>query len=120
MADPEKIPRITIDELKAMTDQKADIVMVDTHPRARYEDHHIKGAISIPWAMLGIAWEDVQKLPRDKGTPIITYCDCGPGESDSAEIAARLIQMGFTNVKVLADPSLKGWKEKSFPIETGA
>jgi rhodanese-related sulfurtransferase len=120
MADPEKIPRITIDELKHLTDHTVDIVIVDTHPKALYEDHHIKGAISIPWAMLGIAWEDVQKLPKDKDAPIITYCDCGPGESDSAEIAARLLQMGFTNVKVLADPSLNGWRERAYPIETGA
>ena len=120
MTDHEKIPRITIEELKNLMDRKADILIVDTHHRALYERKHIRGAISIPWAMLGIAWEDVQKLPKDKDKPIITYCDCGPGESDSAEIASRLIQMGFTNVKVLADPSLKGWIEKAYPIETGA
>lgn len=113
----EEIPRIKIEELKDLMDQGADIAIADTHPRALYEEKHIKGAISLPWAMLGIAWEDVQKLSKDKDKLIITYCDCGPGESDSAEIASRLIQMGFTNVKVLADPSLRGWIEKAYPIE---
>jgi rhodanese-related sulfurtransferase len=120
MVDEEKIPRITIDELKKLTDQKSDVLIVDTHPKGLYEKHHIKGAVSIPWAMLGIAWEDAQKLPKDKGKLIVTYCDCGPGESDSAEIAGRLIQMGYTNVKVLADPALKGWEGKGYPVETGA
>ena len=101
-------------------DQGTDIFIVDTHPRALYEEKHIRGAVSIPWAMVGIAWEDVQKLPRDKATPIVTYCDCGPGEWDSSEIAARLAEMGFTEVKVLADPALRGWMEKGYPVEKGA
>ena len=117
MPDPEEIPRITIAELKDLMDQGADTLIVDTHPRSLYEAQHIKGAISIPWAMLGIAWEDTQKLPEDKDKPIVTYCDCGPGESDSAEIASHLIKLGFTNVKVLADPSIRGWIEEGYPIE---
>ena len=69
--------------------------------------------------MSGIAWEDAKKLPKDKGRLIITYCDCGPGEEDSADIASRLKQMGFKYLKVLAYPSLRGWIEKGYPIEKG-
>jgi rhodanese-related sulfurtransferase len=109
----EDVPRITIEELKALVDSGADIVIVDDQPRSVYEQGHIKGAISLPWAM-EVSEEDVQMLPRDK--PIITYCDCGPGEADSADIAAKLIRKGFKDVKVLLDPSIKGWEEAGYPM----
>ena len=118
MPTPEEIPRIEIDELKHLMDLGAEMAIVDTHPRAYYEEHHIEGAISIPWTMEGIPWEEVQELSKEKLT--ITYCDCGPGESDSAEIASRLMEMGFMNVKVLADPSLRGWIERGYPIAGGS
>lgn len=114
---PERVPRISIEELKALMDGGADVVIVDNQPKVAYEKQHIKGAISIPWTMKGLATESSQKLPRDKDRAIITYCDCGPGELDSADIATRLIGMGFSNVKVLADPSIRGWVEAGNPVE---
>jgi rhodanese-related sulfurtransferase len=110
---PEEVPRISLEEVKELMDSGADIVIVDDQPRSVYEQGHIKGAISLPWAM-EITPIDTQQLPRDK--LIITYCDCGPGEADSADIALRLIQMGFENVKVLADPSIRGWIEAGYPM----
>jgi len=114
---PEGIPRISIEELKAVMEAGGDVVIVDNQPRVAFEKQHIKGAISIPWAMKGIAPGDAQKLPRDRNRMIITYCDCGPGELDSADIATRLMRMGFSNVKVLADPSIRGWMETGNPVE---
>jgi rhodanese-related sulfurtransferase len=109
-----KIPRISIQELKKMIDQGAEVTIIDVQPKAIYDKGHIKGAISIPWKSQ-IALEDVWSLPSDK--PIVTYCACGPGESDSANIASQLIRMGYDDVKVLKDPSIQGWKEAGYPIE---
>jgi rhodanese-related sulfurtransferase len=107
------VPRISIEELKELIDSGADMVIVDVQPASVYSSCHIKGAISIPWSMeLGEA--DIAKLPKDK--PIITYCDCGPGEADSADTAAKLIGKGFKDVKVLADPSIRGWEELGYPM----
>jgi len=89
-------------------------VLIDVQPNDIYEMGHIKGAISLPWKAQ-IALEDVWSLPNDQ--PIVTYCDCGPGESDSASVAAQLFQFGFDNVKVLKDPSIRGWKELNYPME---
>ena len=107
------IPRIGIQELKKMMDQ-GEVTLIDVQPKAIYDKGHIKGAVSIPWKSQ-IALEDVWSLPSDK--PIITYCACGPGESDSADIAGQLIRMGYDDVKVLKDPSIQGWKEAGYPIE---
>ena len=109
-----QLPRISIEELKTIIDRGADIVIIDTQPKKLYEFRHIKGAISLPWAMK-IDWATAQKLPRDK--LLITYCDCGPGEGDSHSVGIQLKGMGFTQVKVLADPSIRGWMEKGYPIE---
>lgn len=113
-AAQEEVPRITIEELRGIMDRKTDVVILDTQPKALYDKEHIKGAISFPWKRK-IAAQDVQSLPRDK--LIVTYCDCGPGESDSAGVASQLLSFGFSDVKVLKDPSIRGWKKAGYPVE---
>jgi phage shock protein E len=108
------IPRISIQELKAMMDSGKPVTIIDAQPKEVYKEGHIKGAISLPWKSQ-IPLEDVWNLPKDK--PIVTYCDCGPGEADSADVASQLLQFGFENVRVLGDPSIKGWKKANYPLE---
>ncbi len=108
------VPRISIQELKAMLDSGTPVTILDAQPESIYAEEHIQGAISLPWKSQ-LDLEDVWSLPSD--IPIVTYCDCGPGESDSADVAAQLMQMGFDDVKVLKDPSIRGWKEAGYPIE---
>jgi rhodanese-related sulfurtransferase len=110
------VPRISVQELKKMMDSGKPVTIVDAQPKEVYKEGHIKGAISLPWRSQ-IPLEDVWNLP--KGKPIVTYCDCGPGESDSADVAAQLIQYGYDDVKVLGDPSIKGWKQAGYPMEKG-
>ena len=109
------VPRISIQDLKKMMDDGTPVTIIDVQPKDIYETGHIKGAISIPWKSQ-IALEDVWSLPSDQLT--VTYCDCGPGESDSADVANQLSNFGFDNVKVLKDPSIRGWKELKYPMET--
>jgi len=108
------VPRISLEELKKMMDNGTPVTIIDVQPKGVYETGHIKGAISIPWKAQ-IALENVWSLPDDQ--PIVTYCDCGPGESDSASVAAQLLNFGFDNVKVLQDPSIRGWEELDYPME---
>ena len=108
------VPRISIQELKAMLDKGTPVTIIDAQPKSIYKEGHIKGAISLPWKSQ-LDLEDVWSLPGD--IPIVTYCDCGPGESDSADVAAQLIDMGYSDVKVLKDPAIRGWKEAGYPIE---
>ena len=109
-----EISRITIHELKGLIDQGASVLILDTRPRAIFEKGHIKGAISFPWKAR-ITLRDVSGLPRDK--LIVPYCSCGPGDADSANVAEQLMELGFRNVKVLADPSIRGWKQAGYPMD---
>ena len=110
----DEVPRITVESLKKMMDDKADLLIVDVQPRGVYKKGHIKGAVSLPWTpKLTVA--QVAALPRHK--PVIVYCDCGPGEADGAGVAARLVDLGFDDVKVLADPSIRGWKQAGYPMD---
>ncbi len=113
-AAQEEVPRITVEELKSMIDKGADVLILDTQPKALYEKGHVKGAVSFPWKPK-ITPQDAARLPRTK--PIVTYCDCGPGESDSAGVASQLLALGFTDVRVLKDPSIRGWKKAGYPVE---
>ena len=108
------IPRISIKELKSMMDKGTPVIIIDVQPETIYKEGHIKGAISLP-SSARIRLEDVWDFPYDR--MIVTYCDCGPGETDSADSAAQLMRFGFENVKVLADPAIKGWKEAGYPME---
>lgn len=110
----EDVPRISIAELKKLIDEKADIVILDAQLKEVYNKGHIRGARSFPWSA-EITSEDAQGLPKDK--LIVVYCDCGPGEADSSDVAAQLIRLGFDNVKVLADPSIRGWIKLGYPVE---
>lgn len=109
-----EIPRIAIDDLKQMIDTKAEVIILDAQLKEIYDGGHIKGAISLPWKP-EVTDADVAKVP--KGKLIVTYCDCGPGESDSSDLASQLINLGFENVKVLQDPAIRGWKKAGYPIE---
>jgi len=113
VAHPE-IPRIPIDELKKLIDAKAEVIILDTQLKNIYDKGHIKGALSFPWKP-DVSEADVEKFGKNK--LIVTYCDCGPGAADSTDVAAQLIELGFTNVKILKNPSIRGWKESGYPME---
>ena len=110
----EEIPRISIRELNDMISQEAEVTIIDVQPKAIYHKGHIKGAVSIPWKSQ-LLLEDVWSIPG--GVPIVIYCACGPGESDSADIARQLIKMGYSDVMVLEHPAIEGWKNAGYPIE---
>lgn len=108
-----EIPRISIDELKQLIDTKGDVIILDAQLKEIYDKDHIRGALSFPWKQ-EVTDADVAKFPKDK--LIVTYCDCGPGEADSSDLANQLINLGFEKVKVLKDPAIRGWKKAGYPM----
>ncbi|HVN95276.1 MAG TPA: rhodanese-like domain-containing protein [Syntrophorhabdaceae bacterium] len=113
-ASHEEIPRITIEELKRLIDSGTDVVIIDAQVKSLYNRGHIRKAINLPWKTR-VTLTDVENIPPDK--LVVVYCDCGPGESDSSDIAAQLSSLGYFDVKVLADPSIRGWIEAGYPVE---
>ena len=110
-----EVPRITLDELKALIESKANVAILDVRPKESYDLGHIKGAVSYPWKP-NLTEVDLEMLPP--GDPIVTYCDCGPSEHDSADVAQQLIKLGVPGkVVVLADPSIEGWLAAGYPSE---
>jgi rhodanese-related sulfurtransferase len=109
-----EVPRITVESLKKMMDDKADVLIIDVQPRSVYEKGHLRGAVSLPWTPM-LTEAQVAGLPRHK--PVVVYCDCGPGEADSASMGERLMELGFDDVRVLADPSIRGWKQLGYPMD---
>ena len=104
-------PRITCEELKKLIDSKAtDIVIVDNQPAESFDEGHIPGAISFPWA------DQIKppvKLPRNK--TLIMYCPCME-EEDSIDMANKLKQFGYSNFKMLKGGWFR-WEELRYPVE---
>lgn len=110
----EDVPRISIQELKALIDKGSPVTIVDVQPKDIYSEGHIKGARSLPYKSQ-VELEDVMAFPEDR--LVVVYCDCGPGEADSSDMAAQLKVFGYDDVKVLKDPSIKGWRAAGYPME---
>jgi rhodanese-related sulfurtransferase len=89
-------------ELKRHIDAGSEeIVIVDTAAELIFEEERIPGAINYPWvAELALP----VPLPRDK--TLVVYCACNDHE-DSVDMAAKLSQAGYLDVKVLEG----GWFE---------
>ena len=104
-------PSVKCEELKKMIEKKAaDILVVSNDPQESYDEGHIPGAVSFPWAM---QLKMPVTLPRNK--TLILYCSCAH-EEDSSDVAAKLSKMGYRNLKVLEGGFLK-WSELKYPIE---
>ena len=107
----QSFPMIKCEELKKMIDSRAaDFLVVSNDPQESFDEGHIPGATSFPWA-------DTLKipitLPRNK--TLILYCSCAH-EEDSSDMAAKLARFGYRNVKVLEGGFLK-WSDLKYPIE---
>lgn len=134
--DDPNMPRITVEALKKMFDDKQYPILIDTRSKYLYDIEHIWGARSIPNDSLGIATETATAvvpgttdkpagaaaiaqyllLPRD--VLIVFYCDC-PDDNESVRAVATLLSLnaGFdpNNVKVLWK-GIAAWDEISGPV----
>ncbi len=104
---------ISLAEAKRMFLQKSAII-IDARPIDDFEKGHIKGARSLPWNEVD---QRIMGVTKDisVNTLIITYCD---GESCqlSHNLAKFLLDLGFTNVKILVNGWTK-WQKADLPIE---
>lgn len=103
--------KISPEDVKALI-EKGDksFVLVDNAPEQAYEEEHIVGAINYPWVA---NIKPPVQLPRNK--TLILYCPCAGDDADSLDMAKKLRQFGYMNVKVLEGGWFK-WLELGFPI----
>jgi rhodanese-related sulfurtransferase len=91
-------------------------VFIDARPQDLYREGHIQGAINLPLADFDrMADKVVQDLPED--ALLVTYCD-GEDCALSAELAVKLKEIGFENVRVLHD-GWNRWRNRNLPVQMG-
>jgi rhodanese-related sulfurtransferase len=109
----EQLQLIKPEELKALIEGGADILVVDVQPKSIYDQEHIEGSVSFPQAM---QINYTGNLPRDK--LLILYCACAH-EEDSSDVAMQLVNnFGYKSIMLLEGGWLR-WKELGYPTEKG-
>jgi rhodanese-related sulfurtransferase/peroxiredoxin len=102
---------ITSTALKALLDNRKEVLMVDVDSREEFKSLHIANAKNIPNDELQV--RAARELPKDK--PIVFYGRC-PRDSVSSAMQGELTKLGYSNVTYLAG-GLNGWKDAGFQIE---
>jgi rhodanese-related sulfurtransferase len=95
--------------------KKGSAVLIDARPYKKYLGATIPSSVSIPDTAMATL---EGRFPVDKTTPIITYCggyDC----HKSHVVADRLLELGYTNVKVYAG-GLPQWKKEGMATTGGS
>ena len=95
------VPRISIDELKALMATQA-VLVIDVRTAEEFAKGHIPGAVNVDFTRV------LQQAEQFKGETrtIVAYCACAR-EMTSARAAVDLAEKGITGAKALVG----GWDE---------
>jgi rhodanese-related sulfurtransferase len=115
---------VVVDPLKAKSLMDGGVLMIDARVANEYVEAHIKGAKSIPYKEKSAKARDfiasmdsfeLAKLPGDKTTPIIFYCN-GTECWKSYKASVVSVRAGYKRVYWLRT-GIPDWKSKGLPIE---
>ena len=91
-----------------------ELVIVDALSPISYAASHLPGAINIPpQSVDGLA---ERRIP-DRNAEVVVYC-AKPGCDSSVEVAIRLIELGYRNVRHYAGGK-EEWRNAGLPLEGG-
>lgn len=107
-------PSITVEQCKALIEEQADMVILDTRPLAEYSNVTIPTAIDAPGAELVYR---VRDLAPDPETLVVVNCG---GRTRSIIGAQALINAGVPNKVVDLMNGTMGWHLAGFELEKGA
>jgi rhodanese-related sulfurtransferase len=107
-------PRITAQELQAMREAGADMVIVDGRTPAEYQRMNIPDGISCPNGELALRIHDIALDPK---TRIVVNC---AGRTRSIIGAQTLIDFGVPNPVVALENGTQGWFLAGLRLEHGA
>ena len=107
-----RLARITVEELRGLIDRGKQPVVVDVRSDvARKADRRwIPGAIAMDSEAV-----DARLLELPKDREIIFYCTC-PNEASAAQVAKRLVELGYAHVRPLAG-GLDAWVAAGHEVE---
>ncbi len=100
----QRVPRLQVEELKAMQSQGLPLVLVDVRPETERASL-IPGSVKLS---LDAKPRELAKLPADAS--VIVYCDC-PSEISAAYLAERLRALGHPSVYALQG-GYTAWSER--------
>ena len=104
------IPEVTPEELKALRESGADLIILDVRTPEEYGRFCIPGGVSVPGGDL-ILWADELKQKRD--ATVIINC---AGRTRSIIGTAALRRLGLTNVRALKNGTM-GWVLAGLELE---
>jgi membrane protein DedA with SNARE-associated domain/rhodanese-related sulfurtransferase len=107
-----RLARITVEELRNLIERGKEPVVVDVRSDvARKADgRFIPGALAMGAADIEAR---LRELPKDRD--LVFYCTC-PNEASAAQVAKRLIELGYTRVRPLAG-GLDAWIAAGHDVE---
>src|SRR6266581_4789298 len=110
-----RIARITVGDLRRLMDGGERPVVVDVRsPSIRKLDpRFIPGALAMDMAEVD---QRLEQLPADRD--IIFYCTC-PNEASAAQVAKKLIELGYTRVRPLHG-GLDAWLAAGYEVDRRA
>jgi rhodanese-related sulfurtransferase len=110
-ADDPEVPEkyMSVDEVKALLDQKKRVTFVDVRPKEQFDEEHIRGAKSIPLRELPTRLGEVPKQDL-----VIVYCACPHALARGGYRV--LYQAGYRNMAILNE-GLPTWKQKQYPMD---
>ena len=105
----ERTPSLAAEELNALVESGADLLILDSRPMDEYRAHSIPGGICVPGAELA---HRVHDLPRGPETRVVVNC---AGRTRSIIGAQSLINAGVANVASLRNGTM-GWRLAGLPL----
>src|SRR5438552_640708 len=107
-----RLARITVEELRSLIERGKQPIVVDVRSEvARKADaRFIPGALVMDSAQIEAR---LRQLPTDRD--IVFYCTC-PNEASAAQVAKKLIELGYTRVRPLQG-GLDAWLAAGHEVE---
>ncbi|MGA8863928.1 MAG: rhodanese-like domain-containing protein [Gallionella sp.] len=114
----------TVDAAKAKSLIDSGVMVVDSRVANEFAEAHIKGAVNVPYkekSAKAVNFDakqdsfDLGKLPADKSTPIVVYCN-GPECWKSYKASTAAIRAGYKTVYWFR-LGMPEWKAKGYPTE---
>jgi rhodanese-related sulfurtransferase len=91
------------------------VLFVDCRPRGEFDQGHVASAVSLPSdRTIG----DGMLALLAPAQIVIAYCNAAGGCASSLRLAARLRELGISDVRILMG-GLPAWIERGYPAESG-
>jgi len=112
---PSEVPTIELAEFRKQVDN-ASALILDARSASFYEQGHVPGAVNLARDDFAHDYQSLKdRLDASRDKPVVVYCTGGSCR-DSRLVAAALISLGFSDVKVFVG-GWDEWTQAALPIQ---